>query len=275
MRLPFPDLLATKNGRLAAFFLLYVTEGIPLGFTAMTMATQMRRQGFGPAAIGAFSGALSAVGVQVGGRPHRRCVFVRSIWSPPRWIIATQLGWWHRCSCAGGGTEAEIAMLTLIIAHNVFAATQDVAIDALAVGILKEDERGVERLMFAGASSARRSAAPACCSWRSRPFTRRTGSSWARSCSSRSSSCCRCATGRSSPRVPPAGSAGAGSAATSDVRARCWRAFTGSRAALVGVVVALLPAGAIRAVARAAVGLSRSSWASPTTRSRCSTCGRR
>ena len=32
MRLPMPDLLATKNGRLAAFFLLYVTEGIPLGF---------------------------------------------------------------------------------------------------------------------------------------------------------------------------------------------------------------------------------------------------
>jgi hypothetical protein len=29
-----PNLLATKTGRQAAFFLLYVTEGIPLGFTA-------------------------------------------------------------------------------------------------------------------------------------------------------------------------------------------------------------------------------------------------
>ena len=32
MRLP--DLLATKAGRLTTFFLLYTTEGIPLGFTA-------------------------------------------------------------------------------------------------------------------------------------------------------------------------------------------------------------------------------------------------
>src|SRR5260221_1094945 len=58
MRLPFPDLLATKKGRLTAFFLLYVTEGIPLGFTATAIATQMRRQGLGPMAIGAFVGSL-------------------------------------------------------------------------------------------------------------------------------------------------------------------------------------------------------------------------
>ncbi len=58
MRLPFPDLLATRNGRLVAFFSLYVTEGIPLGFTADAIATQMRRQGLGPAAIGAFVASL-------------------------------------------------------------------------------------------------------------------------------------------------------------------------------------------------------------------------
>ena len=34
MRLP--NLLATKNGRLTAFFLLYVTEGIPLGSVSYT-----------------------------------------------------------------------------------------------------------------------------------------------------------------------------------------------------------------------------------------------
>ena len=37
MRLP--NLLATKNGRLTAFFLLYITEGIPLGFAATAVAT--------------------------------------------------------------------------------------------------------------------------------------------------------------------------------------------------------------------------------------------
>src|SRR5262249_20670942 len=59
-RMRFPDLLATKWGRMAAFFLLYVTEGIPLGFTATAVATQMRRQGLGPAMIGAFVGSLYA-----------------------------------------------------------------------------------------------------------------------------------------------------------------------------------------------------------------------
>jgi PAT family beta-lactamase induction signal transducer AmpG len=40
----------------------------------------------------------------------------------------------------------------LILIHNAFAATQDVAIDALAVNVLKEDERGLANgLMFAGA----------------------------------------------------------------------------------------------------------------------------
>src|SRR2546425_12969018 len=54
----FPNLLATRWGRLAAFFALYLTEGIPLGFTATAVATQMRRQGLGPAAIGAFVASL-------------------------------------------------------------------------------------------------------------------------------------------------------------------------------------------------------------------------
>ena len=54
----FPNPLASRGGRLATFFFLYLTEGIPLGFTATAIATQMRRQGLGPAEIGAFVGSL-------------------------------------------------------------------------------------------------------------------------------------------------------------------------------------------------------------------------
>src|SRR5258705_6639781 len=43
---------------MATFFFLYVTEGIPLGFPATAIATQMRRQGVGVAEIGAFVSAL-------------------------------------------------------------------------------------------------------------------------------------------------------------------------------------------------------------------------
>ena len=49
--------------------------------------------------------------------------------------------------------STEVKLFTfLILLHNIFGATQDVAIDALAVGVLKEDERGLANgLMFGGA----------------------------------------------------------------------------------------------------------------------------
>ena len=53
-----PNLLATRVGRLVAFFGLYITEGIPLGFAATAVATQLRRQDVGPAEIGAFVGSF-------------------------------------------------------------------------------------------------------------------------------------------------------------------------------------------------------------------------
>ena len=56
MRLP--NLLATKAGRLGAFFCLYLTEGLPIGFVATAVATQMRREGVGTAEIGALVGIL-------------------------------------------------------------------------------------------------------------------------------------------------------------------------------------------------------------------------
>ena len=52
------DPLATRAGRLLSFFLLYVSEGIPLGFTATVIATHMRREGLDPAVIGAYVGSL-------------------------------------------------------------------------------------------------------------------------------------------------------------------------------------------------------------------------
>lgn len=151
----FPDLLATRRGRLTTFFLLYITEGVPLGFAAVALATQMRRQGIGAGAISAFVGAIylpwtfkwlmgPIVDVVASNRFGRRRA----------WILSMQL-----CMVISllairyVGVGAGIQLLTtLIIIHNVFAATQDVAIDALAVGVLKEDERGMAGgLTFAAA----------------------------------------------------------------------------------------------------------------------------
>ncbi|HUG11982.1 MAG TPA: MFS transporter [Opitutaceae bacterium] len=150
-----PNLLATRNGRLLAFFSLYLTEGIPLGFTAVAIATQMRRQGLGPAEIGAFVGTLylpwafkwvmgPIVDVISSDRFGRRRT----------WIVLTQALMTVMLMVAMPiDFTAELKLFTFVIMGlNFFAATQDVAIDALACNVLSEQERGLANgLMFGGA----------------------------------------------------------------------------------------------------------------------------
>jgi len=250
MRLPFPDLLATRNGRLVAFFSLYVTEGIPLGFTAVAMATQMRRQGLGPAAIGAFVASLYLpwafkwvagpfVDTFTSDRFGRRRL----------WILLTQIGMMATLLVAMPvNLSTELGLLTtIILVHNVFAATQDVAIDALAVNVLPEHERGVANgFMFAGASIGQAIGGAgvlflaAVVPFQTTylfvvgaillvtlfvvlPLQEKAGP----------------------PRVPAAGGALVRVGRDLSLFVRdAWRAFTGSRAAFVGVFVSLLPFGA-------------------------------
>jgi MFS transporter, PAT family, beta-lactamase induction signal transducer AmpG len=154
MRLP--NLLATRRGRLIAFFSLYVTEGIPLGFAATAVATQLRRQGVGPAEIGAFVASFYlpwafkwAFGPLVDVFRSRRFGHRRG------WILFTQV--------IMAATLLSLVLVPLpqglwlftliLLVHNTFGAIQDVAIDSLAVNTLGEDERGLANgLMFAGAS---------------------------------------------------------------------------------------------------------------------------
>jgi len=153
MRLP--NLLATKAGRLTAFFFLYVTEGIPLGFTATAVATQMRRQGVTPSQIGIFVGTLYlpwawkwAVG------PVVDTLYSNRLGRRRAWIVAMQVLMVGTLLAAMPvDFTAEIKLFTLIIiVMNCFGAVQDVAIDALACGVLREEERGLANgLMFAGA----------------------------------------------------------------------------------------------------------------------------
>ncbi|MEO5616490.1 MAG: MFS transporter [Candidatus Eisenbacteria bacterium] len=150
-----PNLLASKHGRFTAFFFLYITEGIPLGFTATAVATQMRRQGLGPDAIGAFVGSLYlpwafkwALGPIVDTLSSDRFGRRRT------WIVGAQIlmaGTLLAALPIDFATQLQL-FTAIIIVHNCFGAAQDVAIDALAVNTLKADERGLANgLMFGGA----------------------------------------------------------------------------------------------------------------------------
>ena len=250
MRLPLPDLLATRNGRLATFFLLYVTEGIPLGFTATAIATQMRRAGLGPIAIGAFVGSLYLpwafkwlagpfVDTFASDRHGRRRL----------WILATQIGMALTLLAAMPvNVVTEIGLLTaIILLHNAFAATQDVAIDALAVAVLPEDERGVANgFMFAGASAGQAIGGSGVLFLATLvPF----GTTYVFVAAAILLVTVFVVLPLREPPGPPRSAPeGARLAAIRRDLARfvgdAWRAFTGSRAALVGLVTSLLPFGA-------------------------------
>ncbi|HWJ55412.1 MAG TPA: MFS transporter [Vicinamibacterales bacterium] len=249
MRIALPDLLATKNGRLATFFLLYVTEGIPLGFTATAIATQMRRGGLGPAEIGAFVGSLYlpwafkwAVGPFVDTFSSERFGRRRT------WIFLMQVGMMATLLAAMSvDFVAQLSLFTAIIfLHNAFAATMDVAIDALAVSVLPEDERGsANGFMFAGASIGQTIGGSGVLFLIAvMPFT--------------STYLFVIATilaitlfvvlplrekARTQIDEAPGAVRNVGRELV-DFVVNAWRAFTGSRAALVGVLYAVLPAGA-------------------------------
>ena len=122
-----PDLLASRRGRLAAFFLLYLTEGIPAGFTATAVATQMRRQGLQPAAIGAFIGALYVPWAIKWAFGPFVDVLSSDRWGRRRmWILFTQTMMVVTLLAAMpvSFTTRLWLFTAIILVHNVFSATQ-------------------------------------------------------------------------------------------------------------------------------------------------------
>ena len=155
MRRRLPNLLATRNGRFAAFFLLYVTEGIPQGFTATAVAAQMRRQGVSAQEIGLFVGSLYLPWAwKWSVAPLVDLVSVRRFGARRFWILLCQLAMIATLLLSMSVDFAtQLQMFTsIILIHNCFGATQDVAIDALACDVLSEHERGMANgVMFSGA----------------------------------------------------------------------------------------------------------------------------
>lgn len=154
MRFPGFDPLATRAGRLTSFFMLYVSEGLLYGFTATAVTTQMRRLGVGPAEIGAFIGLLYLPWAfkWVAG-PIVDTLTVHRFGPRRFWIVLTQaLMTVSLLAAMPVDMAGHLGLFTaLIVVVNVFSATQDVAIDALACDILPPDERGLASgFMFAG-----------------------------------------------------------------------------------------------------------------------------
>ncbi len=132
------------SGKTALLFSLYLSQGLPFGFQATALPVLLRERGISLAAIG-FAGALAL--------PW----FLKPLWAPlidrywsarigrrRSWIIPLQalmvLTILAAVPVAAGGAVSPL--LVCIFLMNLCAATQDIAVDGLAVDILGRDELG-------------------------------------------------------------------------------------------------------------------------------------
>ncbi|MEJ2605011.1 MAG: MFS transporter [Gammaproteobacteria bacterium] len=150
-----PNMLDTKKGRLTTFGILYICEGIPLGFAAVAIATYMRREGVDVAQVGAFVASFYLPwAFKWAWAPVVDLVTLNRFGGRKAWIVLCQvlmIVTLYFVAQLDYTTRFDL-LITMVIIHNVFAATCDVAIDSLAVSSLREDERGQGNgFMFAGA----------------------------------------------------------------------------------------------------------------------------
>mgnify|MGYP000016901812 FL=1 len=149
------NILSTRKGRFTSFGILYITEGIPLGFTATAMAAYMRTQGVSATEIGGFLAVLYLPwAFKWAWAPLIDLIPLRRHGGRKTWILGCQimmvLSLMSFALIDIG--NAMSMMIALALINNFFGSLQDVAIDSLAVSTLEKDELGrANGFMFGGA----------------------------------------------------------------------------------------------------------------------------
>jgi MFS family permease len=140
------------------FASLYFSEGAPIGFLWWALPTRLRAEGVEAAAIAPLLGLLVLPWA------------LKFLWAPvvdivrtPRWPLRA---WIAAAQLLMGGAllatllldwQADYGLLAgLLILHAIAAATQDVAVDAYAIAVVRPDERGsINAWMQAGMLTGR------------------------------------------------------------------------------------------------------------------------
>ena len=138
------NLLDSRKGRLTSFGLLYVSEGIPYGFTSVAMVAIMRIEGLTLEQIGMFVAALFVPwSFKFAWAPLIDLVKLNRIGGRKAWIMGCLVMMIVTLVTTAlvDFVENFRLLIAMIVLNNLFCATQDVAIDSLAVSTLKEDER--------------------------------------------------------------------------------------------------------------------------------------
>ena len=123
---------------------LYVVQGLPFGFQATALPIYLREAGVSLSAIGWASALAAPWALKLLYAPLVDR-FGSARWGRRRvWILPAQGGLALTCAAAAfvPAGEALGLLLALVFVMNLFAATQDVAVDGLAVDLLQPDELG-------------------------------------------------------------------------------------------------------------------------------------
>ncbi len=133
-----------KSGKIALLFLLYFSQGLPFGFQATALPVYLRTHGVSLTAIGLI-GIIAAPWM------------LKALWAPlvdrygspifgrrKSWIIPMQIMLLITTLTASTISPGENLLLLLIAVFfmNLFAATQDIAVDGLAVDLLGPKDLG-------------------------------------------------------------------------------------------------------------------------------------
>jgi MFS family permease len=127
--------------KLPALFALYFAQGLPFGFQASALPLMLRERGVSLEAIG-FSSVLAAPWLS------------KPLWAPlvdrygnrrfgrrKSWIVPVQAGLVACCLLAAASADMR-TLAAVILVMNLLAATQDIAVDALAVSWLGPEQLG-------------------------------------------------------------------------------------------------------------------------------------
>lgn len=141
-----PTLSGSRPLRYAAFFYLYVMQGIPYGFSATAIANHLAYHRVPPERIGQI--------VAMVGLPWT----LQFVWGPVvdrfqgsrmgrrrPWVLAAQLLAFTASLAIVFITDPQGQLHLLgmaFLAHSVFASVQDTSVDALAISTIPEHERG-------------------------------------------------------------------------------------------------------------------------------------
>lgn len=137
-------LLGSPVGRCVLFASLYLSEGAPIGFIWWALPVELRDSGVDVATIARLTSGLTLVWAFKFLWAPLIDLLRSPSWGRRNWIIASQIGMGSALLPLafldlGGSLPVLIAVL---FAHALLATIQDVAIDAMAIATVPEQERG-------------------------------------------------------------------------------------------------------------------------------------